>query len=110
MYHVAEELKGQETDFVEEEMSDEARGLTKWQLALVVGAGAAAVLGVSVLAYVAVRRSSSRPEEQPANSTPRSYPASRTAPEDGTPTSGGSSAPSDPKKVWCSALAPRGSL
>lgn len=43
-------------------MSDEGRGLTKWQLALVVGTGAAAVAGLSLLAYVALRSSSSREE------------------------------------------------
>ena len=40
-------------------MSDEGRGLTKWQLALVVGTGAAAVVGLSILAYVALRSSNS---------------------------------------------------
>lgn len=42
-------------------MSDEGKGLTKWQLALVVGTGAAAVVGLSILAaYVALRSSNSR--------------------------------------------------
>lgn len=46
-------------------MSDEARGLTKWHLALV-AAGAAAVAGVSVLAYLALRSS----DDEAPNQTP----------------------------------------
>ena len=44
-------------------MSDEARGLTKWQLALVVGVGAATVAGISLLAYVALRSGEDNAED-----------------------------------------------
>lgn len=37
-------------------MGEEGRGFTKWQVALAVGAGATAVVGASVLAYVLYRR------------------------------------------------------
>lgn len=37
-------------------MSDEGKGLTKWQVAVAVGAGATALVGVSLLAYVVHRR------------------------------------------------------
>lgn len=46
-------------------MSDESRGLNKWQLALAVGIGAAAVVGVSVLACVALRGRRSSAEIAP---------------------------------------------
>lgn len=39
-------------------MSDEGKGLSKWQLALGVGVGATAVVGASLLAYVLYRRNS----------------------------------------------------
>jgi hypothetical protein len=37
-------------------MSDEGRNLTKWQVALAVGASVTAVVGVSLLTYVLCRR------------------------------------------------------
>ncbi len=49
-------------------MSDEARGLTKWQLALAIGAGTAAIVGVSILAYVALRSERSSANPSPSGS------------------------------------------
>ena len=42
-------------------MSDEGRGLTKWQVALAVGASATAVVGVSLLAYALCKRRRTKP-------------------------------------------------
>lgn len=49
-------------------MSDEGRTLTKWQVALAVGASAAAVVGVSLLAYALWKR---RTKSRTAAGTPR---------------------------------------
>lgn len=46
-------------------MSERGRGLTKWQLALLVGVGATAGLGASLLAYIVYKRSRSKPSQTP---------------------------------------------
>ena len=51
-------------------MSDESKGLTKWQVALAVGVGAVAVVGVSALAYAVLRRSKSGGGGGPADPVP----------------------------------------
>lgn len=48
-------------------MSEEAKGFSKWQLALAVGSGAAAVVGISLFTYVVLR---SRNEPQSQSRTP----------------------------------------
>ena len=69
-------------------MSDEAKGLTKWQVALAVGAGAAALAGLSALAYVALR-SGSKSEEGP-RPQPEVEPPEVTPPVGGEQATGGS--------------------
>lgn len=48
-------------------MSEEAKGFSKWQIALAVGSGAAAVVGICLLTYAALR---SRNEPQSQSRTP----------------------------------------
>lgn len=62
-----------------EKMSGETKGFPKWQVALAVGAGAVAVVGVSALAYLALRGGRKQPE------TPRPAPSSRDTDDEGAP-------------------------